>query len=102
MSIRPVDYTNLISKSQEISKIRQVENDKAKVHLEQGFAQHKKQIEKNIKKVRDTNKSENLIIDRDKKKGSENNKDGKKNKKEKKKGKRHDKSDIGNNIDIKI
>ncbi len=51
MSIRPIDYVNTISKSQEVSKARQVENDRVKVQMEQGgFVQQDKQIKHNIKK----------------------------------------------------
>ncbi|MCF6464709.1 hypothetical protein [Clostridium sp. Cult2] len=100
MSIRPVDYTNIISKSQEVAKIRQVENDRVKVHAEQGVVQHEKQIEQNIKRVRDTNKSENLSIDVDKRRQPRNSKDKKERKKKDDKNK--DNSKLGGNIDIKI
>ena len=69
MSIRPIDYINTISKSQEVSKVRQVENDRVKIQMEQGFVQQEKQIKHNIKKVRDTSKTENLRIDAEIKKG---------------------------------
>lgn len=98
MSIRPVDYVGLISKSQEVTKIKQVQNNKFKVQIEQGVIQQDKQIKKNIKKVRDTNKSENLIIDANKK-----NKDEKRqHKKRQHKKKKENKDDLGGTIDIKI
>lgn len=104
MSIRPVDYTNTITKSQEIAKIRQVENDRVKVQMEQGFVQQEKQIEKNIKRVRDANKSENLIIDADKKRQFANSKDEKESRKKRKKknNKNKNRTELGRNIDIKI
>ena len=67
MSIRPVDYISLISKSQEVSKVRQVQNDQFRIQIEQGATQQHKRIKKNIKTVRDINKSENLNIDANKK-----------------------------------
>lgn len=102
MSIRPIDYTNTITKSQEVAKIRQVENHRVKVQMEQGFVQQEMQIEKNIKRVRDTNKSENLIIDVDKRKQSDSSKDGKKGKKKRKNNKNKNRIELGGKIDIKI
>ena len=62
MSIRPIDYTNLVSKSQEVSKIKQIENSKLEIQFDQRAVHQEKQINQNLKKVRDTSKSENLII----------------------------------------
>lgn len=85
MSIKPIDYTNLISKSQETAKIRQVENDRVKIQVEQGVVQQEKKIDQNFKRVRDTNKSENLVIDVDKRRQSRDSNDEKKHKKRRKK-----------------
>ncbi len=98
MSIRPVDYTSLIPKSQEVTKIRQVENERYKNQIEIGFNQQQKQVKQNIKKVRNTNKTENLIIDK-KKEGK--NKRKNKDKKKKDKDKKTEKT-LGGNIDIRI
>ena len=102
MSIRPVDYTSLIPKSQEVSKIKQVENHRFKNQVEQGVIQQDRKIKQNIKKVRDTNKSESLTIDVNKRNEDE---DGnKKRKREKEEGKEDNKvkEDLGGIIDIKI
>lgn len=105
MSIRPVDYTSLIPKSQEISKTRQIENDKFNNQTEIAVVQQQKQIKKNLTKVRDMNKAENLTINTNKrnKKGKKNedNRDGKK-KREKDKNNVKDKETLGRNIDIRI
>ena len=66
MTIRPVDYTSLIPKSHEVTKTRQVESEKYKNQIQIGFNQQQKQVKQNIKKVRNTNKTENLIIDKKK------------------------------------
>ena len=50
MSIRPVDYTSLIPKSQEVIKIKQVENGKFRNQVEQGVIQQDIQVKQNIKK----------------------------------------------------
>ncbi len=51
MSIRPVDYISLISKSQEVTKVKQVQKNQSRIQIEQGGAmQQHKRIKKNIKK----------------------------------------------------
>lgn len=102
MSIRPIDYVNTISKSQEVSKARQVENDRVKVQMEQGFVQQDKQIKHNIKKVRNTSKTENLRIDAEKRRESKNSGDNSEQDRKNKKKKNKDRSRLGRNIDIKI
>ena len=96
MSIRPVDYTSLIPKSQEVAKVRQLENNKFNNQIEIGFAQQQKQIKENQKKVRDTNKTENLTIDANKRNNKE------KGKKKKKDKKNKNEETLGGNIDIRI
>jgi len=101
MSIRPVDYTSLIPKSQEVTKVRQVESEKHKNQIQIGFEQQQKQVDKNIKKVRDTNKTEGLIIDTKKEKRDKNSKRNKKDKgKDQKEGKLN--KTLGGNIDIRV
>lgn len=95
MSIKPIDYTSLVPKSQEVTKIKQVENERYKNQIQIGFEQQQKLVKQNIKKVRNTNKTENLIIDKKKENKKKKNKD-----KENKDKKR--KETIGGNIDIKI
>lgn len=100
MSIRPVDYTSLVPKSQEVTKIKQVENNKFRIQMEQGVIQQDKQVKQNIKKVRDTNKSESLIIDPNKRNKDEKDRDKKRQKKKREEDKVKD--DLGGIIDIKI
>lgn len=102
MSIRPIDYTSMISKSQEVSKARQIETDRHKVQITQEIVQQEKQIRQDIKKVRNTDKSQSLIINRNKKDRDKNLKD--KDKKQGKKKKEKDESieQLGGTIDIKI
>ena len=102
MSIKPVDYTTLVSKSQEIAKIKQVENNRFEIQVEQGIQQQNKQIERNVKKVRDTNKSEKLIVDVNKKKKDRQNNDKKNQEDKEKKDQVKIKYNLGSNIDIKI
>ncbi|NLW22310.1 MAG: hypothetical protein GXY88_03490 [Tissierellia bacterium] len=103
MSIRPVDYTNLITKSQEVAKVKQVENDKIKVQIEQGAVFQEKQIQENMTRVRDTNKSESRIVDgHSKKEGAYKKSKGNKKREEKKRKKTIVKDQLGRTIDIKI
>ena len=99
MSIRPVDYTSLVPKSLEVTKIKQVENNKFRIQMEQEVIQQDKQVKQNIKKVRDTNKSESLIIDPNKRNKDEKDKD---NKRQKKREEDKVKDNLGGIIDIKI
>ena len=102
MAIKPVDYVNIVSKSQEIAKLRQVEHDKVRVQMEQGIIQQEKLRENKRKKVMDTNKSENLMVELDKRNQSGNYHSKKKDKKKDKRNKKEDKWQIGNKVDIKI
>ena len=99
MSIRPVDYTSLVPKSLEVTKIKQVENNKFRIQMEQEVIQQDKQVKQNIKKVRDTNKSESLIIDPNKRNKDEKDRD---NKRQKKREEDKVKDNLGGIIDIKI
>ena len=102
MSIRPVDYTSLIPKSQEVTKIKQVESDKFRIQVEQGALQQEKQIDKNFKRVRDTSKSENLTVDSNKSNGNKQNSGGNMKQKKKEKDQVQSKEELGGTIDIKI
>lgn len=100
MSIKPVDYLSTIPKSQQISKVKQIENQKVKSQVGQITLQQEKQIKGNMQKVRDTNKSEGSIIDPNKRNNTKKNKKNKK-KKQKRKDNEVD-NNLGGNIDIKI
>jgi|GEM_PF-884168 len=102
MSIKPIDYINIISKSQEVSKIKHFEDEKVNVQFEQGIVQQQKNIQTNLNKVLKSNESEYKIIDRysNEKKGKNRSKDEKKSK-NKKKAKKYN-TGIGEEIDIKI
>jgi uncharacterized protein (DUF885 family) len=102
MSIKPIDYKTFIQESQEISRIKQVENYKFRTQVNEGVIQQDKQVEKDTKRVRDTNKSENITVDIHKEK-----KDGQSKEKEKQREKKGNdqkkfKDDLGGTIDIKI
>lgn len=99
MTIRPIDYINSVTRTQEIARVKQFENGKIETQTEQLAVQNEKRIERNFQKVRNATKSEGLIIDADKKKQSRDNKESSKNKKNKKE---HKKAELGENIDIKI
>lgn len=100
MSIKPVDYLATIPKSQEISKIKQVESEKNKSQVNQIVLQQEKQIKKHMQKVRDTNKSEGSIIDPNKKNSTKQKENRKKRKQKEKENKVY--SNLGSNIDIKV
>lgn len=57
MSIRPLDHNVMIPKTQEIGNMKQIENTKNRNNVESGFIQQEKIIEKNKKKVLDTEKT---------------------------------------------
>lgn len=118
MSIKPVDYSTMFTKTQEVSKIKQVEFDRTKVQTEQGVIQQDNKIKKDKQRITHTNKSENTKINvKDNKKEKRNKKDkrknnkgynhrseGEQNKKDKGVSKRKDDLTIsvGGNVDIKI
>lgn len=101
MSIKPIDYINLISKSQEVSKINQIEKEKANLQFQQGIIKQQKHIDTKLKKVQKSNKSEYKIVDKygDDRESKRNNKDERKSKKN---NKRKRNTDVGTEIDIKI
>lgn len=104
MSIKPVDYTSLVPKAQEVSRLKQIEYNRSDNQMELGNVQLEKEIENNINKVRDTNKTESFTIDPNKK-NRDNSKDDyeeqddleKKDKKDK-----QEKMGVGSTIDIRI
>ena len=57
MSIRPLDHNVMIPKTQEIGNMKQTENMKNRNIVESGFIKQEKIIEKNKKKVLDTEKT---------------------------------------------
>lgn len=57
MSIRPLDHNVMIPKTQEVGNIKQIENTKNRNIVESGFIKQEKTVEKNMKKVLDTEKT---------------------------------------------
>lgn len=64
MYIKPIDYVNLISKTQEVAKIKQSEMDKAVLHFDNRIIQQDKQVKENMQKVTTPPRSENIIINK--------------------------------------
>lgn len=102
MSIRPIDYTNLISKSQELAKLKQEENIKNQMQVEGGFVQQDKRIRENMKTVRNSHRTEGLLVDADKNERREKRGNSNRRKREEEKAKRKPETRIGGKIDIKI
>lgn len=106
MSIKPIDYTSLIPKAQEVSRLKQIENNKPNNQIQHGNIQLQKEIEHNINKVRNTNKTEDFSIDpnkEDKDKGKKYYQEKEQEDTDKKEGQnKKEKSIIGSTIDIKI
>ncbi|MBU5314255.1 hypothetical protein KQI38_19725 [Tissierella carlieri] len=103
MSIKPIDYNVMLPKTQEVSSTKYIENIKNKNIVESGFIQQEKIINKNKKKVMDTDKgNKSRIVDdnRSNKQGYSRKKDNKKS--EKSTNKKINTKNIGNNIDIRI
>lgn len=102
MSIKPIDYINIISKSQEVAKVKQVENNKTVVQFEQGVIQQERKVNQNLNRVRDTNKGEYRVIDNKERGNRKNNKN--KNQKDRKDAEKNNEDNKGTNktIDIRI
>ena len=104
MSIRPLDHNVMIPKTQEVGNMKQIENTKNRNIVESGFIQQEKTVEKNKKKVLDTEKtSYNKIKDEENSK----NQSGYHGKKRKPNNKSLVKEELndpnkGNTIDIRI
>jgi len=105
MYIKPVDYVHLIAKSQEVSKIRQPEVNKSIVQFDNTIRQQEKQVKENQKKVINTNKGENVIINENNENKGKNNKYYDRNKK----GRNREKDELKDNskcigctLDIKV
>jgi len=109
MSIKPIDYNVMIPKSQEVSRIKHNEGEKHRNILDSTVVQQEKDLDRNKKRVMDTEKSSESKIKRD---GEEKNQYMSNNKKRKKQGKKEEDEDkieekldsnsIGKNIDIHI
>lgn len=104
MLIKPIDYINSISKSQDVAKVNQLNDDRINIQFQYGINQEEKKVAKNLNKVRDTNKSETKIID-----NNRNDKENYKSNNKKKHRKYEDKYNIQrnnnrktNSIDIKV
>lgn len=110
MSIRPIDYTTVISKIQDVSKIKQGENKESNVQVEMNIHEQEKQINQELSRVRNINEAENIAIDanKEKEKKKDSRRKGKrrvsKGSKDKDTNKDKDKikDGLGENIDIRI
>lgn len=104
MSIRPLDHNVMIPKTQEVGNMKQIENSKNRNIIESGFVQQEKTVEKNKKKVLDTEKTAyNKIKDEEKSK-NQSGFHGKKRNPNDNSSAEEELSDpnVGNNIDIRI
>ncbi|MBF8983066.1 hypothetical protein IZY60_05915 [Lutibacter sp. B2] len=108
MSIRPVDFQMLVSKTQQLSQEKQMQNYKVKTEYDQIIENDKKNVDHELKKV---NKSENkdeahIRDDQRKKNKHKNNKSKKENEYEGVDGHKtkleRTINSVGNKIDIKI
>lgn len=103
MSIKPVDFNVMLPKTQEVSISKHIENMKNQNIVDSQFVEKEKNLKRDIKRVKNTEKTEHSKIDTSKK-----NKDGNKNKQNhssKDKNKKEDKTNkdkMGSKIDIRI
>ncbi len=105
MYIKPVDYVHLITKAQEVSKIRQPEVNKSIVHFDNSLRQQERQVKENQKKVLNANKGESIVINENNENDGRNNKYYKKDKQSKGKEKNESKENgkLGRStLDIKV
>ncbi|SHE32451.1 hypothetical protein SAMN02745784_00357 [Tissierella praeacuta DSM 18095] len=102
MSIKPIDYNVMLPKTQEVSSAKYIENVKNRNIVESGFVQQEKTINKNKKKVMNTEKSnKSRIYDNNSSKKQKNSQDNKRKKSEESSSEDIPKN-IGNKIDIRI
>lgn len=103
MSIKPIDYINTISKSQEVSRLKQMENERPNIQFHQGIVHQRKHTEAELKKVQKSNKSEYKIVDKygDKDEDKSSKYKSRNRKKNRKKEEKRT-TVIGGEIDIKI
>ena len=105
MPIRPIDFQNIIPKTQQMSKNQQNQNNKHKNFIHGQIVKQDNQVRRELKQVKKTNKSESLKVNRDGKNSNGSNQSKKekdKQKEDKEKGNKRGKYSIGSNIDIKI
>lgn len=102
MSIKPIDYNVMLPKTQEVSSAKYIENVKNRKIVESGFVQQEKTINKNKKKVMNTEKSnKSRIYDNNSSKKQKSSQDNKRKKSEESSSEDISKN-IGNKIDIRI
>lgn len=103
MSIRPIDYNVMLPKTQEVSSTKYTENVKGRNIVESGFIQQEKIVNRNKKKVLNTEKSnKSRITDDNKSKKRGNSRNSEHKKSEQCPNEKINSKDIGNNIDIRI
>lgn len=104
MSIRPLDHNVMIPKTQEVGNMKQIENTKNKNIIESGFIQQEKTVEKNMKKVLDTEKTSYSKINDEENSKNQSGSQGEKRNKNKKSliEEKINDPNRGNNIDIRI
>lgn len=103
MSIKPIDYNVMLPKTQEMSSTKYVENIKNRNVVESGFIQQEKIINKNKKKVLDTERSnKSRICDNNNSKKHNNSQDKKYKKSDDSPNEKMKPKDIGKNVDIRI
>lgn len=106
MSIRPVDFNSMLPKMQELSKVKQVESDRAKIQSQQLFVQQDIKTHRDLSRVNDIKKDQDVKLNiKDNKKensGGRKNNSKDNNKKKREEENKNNKLNVGNNIDIKI
>ncbi|SDY84041.1 hypothetical protein SAMN05660462_01015 [Proteiniborus ethanoligenes] len=106
--MRPIDLNNLIPKTQEISKLQQLENNKHKNFMHNQSTTQNKKFENELKKVNTTSKTYKPKINKDEKDNNKNKsfkeKDGQEEKEKEQNKNSEVVSDgiIGSKVDIKI
>lgn len=103
MSIKPIDYNVILPKTQELSNHKHIENVKQKNIVDSTFIQREKEINRNKKKVLDTEKSSHTKINKDNESKSKYEQGNKKKKSTKENPTKKKKANfLGHNIDIQV
>jgi len=100
MSIKPVDYQVMINQTNEISKVKHVQNDKNRTDQQQFLQQFMNRVEQNLHQTPNLQETSESKINREKKKGEQQRED--KNGKKRNNRERNCAGDEEHLIDIRV
>lgn len=102
MSIKPVDFNVMLPKTQEVSITKHIENVKNQNTVGSQFVAKEKSIQRDQKRVMNTEKAKHAKVDTKKRSNEDHSKGHDSNKGDKNEADSKDKTEIGCKIDIRI